>query len=322
MRRVAGYLLLFLGVFLLVLGVLAKFYMYPRLAKAPLDNYSVTVSEAPGSTYLNIGELELERDALLRARRVVRGDVRAAKRAGADDTAVFDVFVAIETGEGKLVSSNTDRVAFDRKTSQAKNCCGENVNGDTNVKHQGIEYKFPFDTKKRSYQYFDTSLLRATEMKYEATEKIAGLTVYKFVQRIEPTEIAKLNVPGSLVGREDLPNINVGRFYSNVRTVWVEPKTGAIVKGQEEQLSTLRDSAGADLLEITKANLVFTDQTIKEQSDKAKDGLKSLNLIGSTVPVVGPILGLLLALGGWLLLRRGPRSGRHAEVRAEETAEV
>lgn len=320
MRRAAGYLLLFFGVFVLLFGVLAKFYMYPRLAKAPLDQYSTTVSEAPGATYLNIGELKVEKDTLLRARRVVRGDVNAAKKAGADDTAVYDVFVAIETDDGKLVSSITDRVAFDRRTSVAKNCCAENVNGDASVKHEGIEYKFPFDTKKKSYQYFDTSLLKASEMKYDGTEKIEGLTVYRFVQRIEPTEIAKLNVPGTLVGKT-LPNITVGRFYSNVRTVWVEPKTGVIVKGREQQLSTLRDGA-TDLLEITKTDLVFTHETIKQQAARAKDGRQSLVMIGSIAPLAGPLLGLILAVLGMLLLSGRPAAGKHAEEREPATAEV
>jgi hypothetical protein len=321
MRRFGGYVLLLLGVFLLAAGVLAKTYMYPKLAKAPLDQYSITVSEAPGSTFLNIGELKLETGQLLRARRVVRGDVNAAKKAGADDTAVYDVFVAIETGDGRLVSSNTDRVAFDRKTTQAKNCCGENVNGDTTVKHEGIEYKFPFDAKKQSYQYFDTSLRKATEIKYEATEKIRGLTVYKYVQRIEPTQIAELDVPGSLVGRSE-PTVKTGRFYSNVRTTWVEPKTGVIVKGSEQQLSTLRDAAGTELLKITEAHLVFTEKTIEEQSDKAKEGRKSLNALGSTALPAGAVLGLILSGLGLLLLRGGPGSGRHSEVRDQEPARV
>jgi hypothetical protein len=321
MRRIAGYLLLFLGVFLLILGVLAKTYMYPKLAKAPLDNYSTTISEAPGATYLNIGALKVETGKLLRARRVVRGDVNAAKKAGADDTAIYDVFVAIETEDGSLVSSTTDRVAFDRKTTVAKNCCGENVNGDTTVKHEGIEYKFPFDAKKTSYQYFDISLRKATEMKYEATEKIHGLTVYKYVQRIEPTQIAELEVPGSLVGKSEA-TVKTGRFYSNVRTAWVEPKTGAIVKGAEDQLSTLRDSAGTDLIKITETHLVFTEKTIEEQSEKAKEARKSLNILGSTALPVGVVLGLILTALGMLLLRGNPPSGRHAEERESETAGV
>jgi hypothetical protein len=298
MRRGIGYLLVGLGVFLLALAPLLRFYAYPALAKAPLDQDSQTVSVAPNATYLNIGALELVEGATLTATRRVQGDVAA----GNDDRAVWDVFVRVEN-EGTLVTATTDRVAFDRSTSEAINCCGESLNGAP-AKHEGIEYKFPFNAEKKTYQYFDTTIGQASDMVYKASEKVAGVNVYRYEQVIEPTKIAELEVPGTLIGRTE-SSVAVDRFYSNVRRVWVEPRTGVIVKGQEEQLSTLRDDSGADVLTVTKATLTFDKDTVAEQAKTAKDNARSLGLLRTTGPAVLGLLGLALALLGLgLALRR------------------
>jgi hypothetical protein len=289
MRRTVGLILLALGVAFLVLAPLLRFYALPNLAKAPLDQNSQTVSVAENATYLDIGALQQRTGETLTATRRVHGDVAA----GSDDIVVYDVFVRVENSEGTLVTGTLDRVAFDRRTSLARHCCGEAVNGAP-TRHEGIEYKFPFGVEKKTYQYFDTTLAKASDMAYKSSERIAGLDTYKFEQRIEPTQIAELEVPGNLVGRTET-TVPVQRFYSNTRTVWVEPKTGAIIKGQEQQFSTLRDDSGTDKLTVTDANLVFSDETIREQAKTAKDGARSITLLGTVGPILLVILGLVLA---------------------------
>ena len=58
-------------------------------------------------------------------------------------------------------------------------------------------------------------------MVYEATEEIEGLETYRFVATVEdePVEVAE----------------GVSGTYSNVVTVNVDPKTGAIVRGGQDQ---------------------------------------------------------------------------------------
>lgn len=308
MRRVVGYVLLGLGAFMLVLAPLLRFYAAPRLAKAPLDQYSITVSRAPNATFLDIGKLEIRKGETLTATRTVRGDVPSSS----DDVSVYDVFLKIEDPNNVLVTATTDRVAFDRHTTEAVHCCNENLNGKP-TRHEGIEYKFPFGAEKKTYQYFDTSLAKATDMVYKGTVTLEGITVYRYEQRIEPTQIAELDVPGSLIG-SPAPAVKAGRFYSNTRTVWVEPTTGVIVKGQEKQFSTLRDDTGTDKLTITEATLTFTPKTVREQGDKAKDGKRSLDLIKTTVPFILLVLGLVLVLLGLGLALSGgpaPERGEH-----------
>ena len=300
MRRPLGLVLLALGVALLALAPLLRFYIYPSLAKAPLDQDSQTVSVAPDATYLDIGALELVEGETLTATRRVHGDVAA----GNDERAVWDVFVRVENEAKELVTATTDRVAFDRRTSEAINCCGVSLNGAP-ARHSGIEYKFPFDAEKKTYQYFDTTLGKASDMVYKASESIEGVNVYRYEQVIEPTKISELEVPGSLIGREET-SVPVDRYYSNVRRVWVEPATGVIVKGQEEQLSTLRDDTGDDVLTVTDAVLTFDDDTVAEQADTAKENKRLLGILKTLGPLVAGILGVILVVVGLVLaLRRG-----------------
>jgi len=300
MRRPLGLVLLALGVTLLALAPLLRFYIYPNLAKAPLDQDSQTVSVAPDATYLDIGALELVEGETLTATRRVQGDVAA----GNDERAVWDVFVRVENEAKDLVTATTDRVAFDRRTQEAINCCGVSLNGAP-ARHSGIEYKFPFEAEKKTYQYFDTTLGKASDMAYKATETIEGVSVYRYEQVIEPTKIAELEVPGSLIGRTET-SVPVDRYYSNVRRVWVEPTTGVIVKGQEEQLSTLRDDTAEDVLTVTDAVLTFDDDTVAEQADTAKENKRLLGILKTLGPLVTGLLGIVLIVVGLVLaLRRG-----------------
>ncbi|GAB2674185.1 PorA family protein [Thalassiella azotivora] len=320
MRRVVGLVLIGLGVAALVIAPLLRFVVAPAMIKAPLDQYSVTVSQADDATYLNLGELRVEEGRTMVATRTVKGDAPA----GDGDTAVYDVFVKVMdpelpgSGEDQLVTASTDRVAFDRRTSEAVNCCGEAVNGEP-VEHEGIEYKFPFDAEQRTYQYFDINIGEATDMEFVAEEELEGLTVYKYEQVVNPTRIAELDVPGTLLGDAE-GTVEVGRYYSVVRTVWVEPTTGMILKGQEQQYSTLRDDTGRDRLVITDADLVFTDETVAEQAEVAKGNIRDASLVTTWGPLAALVLGLVL-IGLGVVLVRVPRDpGRRTAAQDREPA--
>ena len=88
---------------------------------------------------------------------------------------MWDVFVKVVDEDGQLVTATTDRVALDRSTSEAVNCCDESLNGAP-TKHEGIEYKFPFDAEKKTYQYFDTTIGAASDMVYKDSEKSRAST--------------------------------------------------------------------------------------------------------------------------------------------------
>jgi hypothetical protein len=98
------------------------------------------------------------------------------------------------------------------------------------------------------------------------------------------------------------------RFYSNTRTIWVEPRTGVIVKGQEDQKHTARDADGEDAITLVDASLVWNDETIEKQTGEAKKSLDRINMLTRTLPIGLGIAGAVLALLGLALLLTGRRS--------------
>lgn len=314
MRRAPGAVLLALGTFLIVVAVAMPLYVAPSLVKVPLDQESLTVSKAQNATVFDFPTLSERSGVGLTAIRSVRGDVKA----GNTDRAVFEVGVRVTDDANKEITVSTDRVALDRRTAKAVACCGEMVNG-TPYKHEGLSYTFPFGTEKTSYPFFDTTVRKAVPIEYVATERLQGLEVYKFQMKIDPVQVGEIQVPGSMVGATE-PTVTAGRFYSNTRTVWVEPASGVIVRGQEEQAQTLRGPDGSDRLTIIRATLGFTEDTQKKQADVARDARTQINLVTVVLPLVIGGLGVLLLLLGFLLIGRAGRAAALAGAGGSQVA--
>ncbi|MEU5906203.1 DUF3068 domain-containing protein [Micromonospora sp. NPDC047527] len=311
MRSTSGAILVAAGAFLIVGAVATPLIVAPALVKVPLDQSSVTVSEAQNATVLDFSTLSERSGVNLTAHRAVRGDVDD----GNADRTVFNVGVRVIDDAGKEITVSTDRVALDRRTAEAVACCAEDINGAP-FKHEGLTYTFPFGTEKKTYQYFDNTARKAYPAKYLGTEQLQGLTVYKFEMTAEPVKISEIDVPGNLIGSTEA-TVTAGRFYANTRTLWVEPDSGVIVKGQEKQLQTLRDETGADKIKIIDATLVFNEETQKQQAKAAEDARGQINLLTTVVPIVLGLLGLaLVLLGLFLIIRAGRRGPDAAPVHA------
>ena len=69
-----------LGVFVLGVALLARFYAYDRLAVVPLDQDTVSISEGPGATIFDIASQQEVTVDLVSTRNVV-GDVEACRGA-------------------------------------------------------------------------------------------------------------------------------------------------------------------------------------------------------------------------------------------------
>jgi hypothetical protein len=331
-----------LGVFFVGVAALARFYAYPALAVAPADQIAHTVSAGPDATIFSIAELKEKRGVELEARRTVRGDVVAAEKISKAldrKVVVFDTAVvtddsknyqfpdkATETDELPL-SFIQERVVLDAHTGEAVrwNPSGDDNSGEyiaTSLEkadrlepdpnsplfkgHEGLVLKFPFGTEKKTYDFWDSTLRKAFPIHYKEEATLEGLKVYVFEQEVPKQDVplAKpLMVPGNLVDQPGRDSVEVRRTYKNTRTLWIEPITGAIIKGQEKQHATIAYN-GEDKLTATQVTVKYDDATVTKnvkgaiENDVAEGGYASkaaqLNLIYFWVPLVALILGLLL----------------------------
>jgi hypothetical protein len=296
-RKISAIILLGFGAFLLVGAILLKWYAYPRLAVAPLDQDIVQVSSGPDAEIFDQGELRNRTTDLTATRRVI-GDVAASEQEG-NNVVVSNTSVTTVDADGVVVDAITARVPFDRTSGAAVNCCDADLN-DQPIEFHGEVLKFPFNTQRHDYDFWDNDLKQATPAVYSGEESINGVTVYKFVQTIEPTNIGTVNAPPNLVGASGTAFVPTDRYYSNIRTLWVEPETGFIINGQEQQYSTLRYQ-GEDRLVLTDVTIGYTDDTVKDNTDTYGPKATQLKIMRVWGPIIGSIVGILMILVGLLL---------------------
>jgi hypothetical protein len=308
-RKALSIIVIAIGVFCLVLAAGLRFYAPSRAEKTPLNLNITLVSTGPASL-LNAATGQVEQANLI-ATRYVRTD---SATSNSDVTVVQETLCIVrdqddpppcgtDNRDPRIVSITTDRVAADRKTAESVNAqkYGENVNGDTSVKHVGLSYKWPFHAKKQSYKFYDPSSGQSPDAKYVGTEKIAGLNLYKY-----QADITNIDLP--------LPGVNIPGKYSDSRTVWIDPVTGVIVKGVEHQVRTLADGTPA-----VATTLTFNQDAINYQVKQAKDGRSKITTLTVVAPLVALVLGIVLLLVGVLLWSRD--SGRRAEPPAPAASE-
>jgi Porin PorA len=293
--RRLGYVLVFVGLFLLFFGLFERFYAYPRLKKAPLDQQSAPVAVGTG-TYFNRSPEKLReiQGAQLKNVRTVKGDPKA----GTEEVAVWDSFTStVDLADRGVITATQERIALDRVTGQSVNCCGENP------RHQGLTLKFPFDTKKQTYQFWDGPASRALPAVFTREETIQGVKVYRFEQRIDRMTLGSQEIPGSLAGDPSVPTVQTNIVYSNVKTIWVEPTTGIIVKGQQDVSQVLESMGGEHVLTLLDAVLTYDDATVDANAADAADSARQLRLLSIILPIAAVVLGLVVLVVGLTLLR-------------------
>lgn len=331
MGRKLGAVLIGLGVLVLVMALMMKFYAYDRLAVAPMNQKSVSYSEAKGATIFSIAEQQEVTKDLLTTVNVV-GDVEASKLASDDAGEQIDVWEKvtytdepnfdINSGEPPLSGSHL-RIAFDANTGAAVDCCetyaadgsdlesGEE-NRDFDANFEGQLVKFPFHTQKKAYDYFDSTLKKGVSMDYQGSEALEGLDTYKFEAVIPPTEYATLTAPASFFDIDEEGDVDLTRVYSNTRTLWIEPETGVIMKSREE-VDTYATYEGQRVATLTQALSEFPESQIKANVEDYKAKSVLLKAVRTWFPWAGGIVGLLAMLAG-VFLTLGSREKKPAQA--------
>lgn len=311
MRRIVGLVLVALGVALISLAIALPTYVYPRVAKAPVDPNKTLRAEGTGITVLlprsiEDGGTQIYTDQTVVNVRRVRGEVRQGAPAPNDDQRFYRTEFRVDV-EGKgLLQAYVEGGSFDNDTGLANNCCGDYLITDPTdttgqpIEHEGLLSKFPFRTERKDYPFWDNNIKAAATARFDGTEKIKGLQTYRFVQNIPDTVIGQEDVPGSLIGIPDQPSVKADRVYATVRTLWVEPYTGALIKGQEQVNQRL--IANGKTAPIIYGKLAWDDKTVQDNVDEYGESAAGLRFVTRIGPIGGWILGPILLLVGLTLL--------------------
>ncbi|MEV7428900.1 DUF3068 domain-containing protein [Nocardioides sp. NPDC092400] len=293
MRKIIGRVLIAVGGFLVVAGVLTTLWAPGVVKKTPVDVDQTTRLDG---TATKLGETFPVN---------VTSITKADSEASTDRTTVWvntscvvsnadgDAPDCVDGEDPRLVSATVGTFATDRVTALARD--HENL-PEGSTPYEGIVNKFPFDTEKKDYPYWDGTLGRTVDMEYVEATEMDGLPVYHFSSAVADEEIEIADgTPGT---------------YSQAVDIYVEPKTGAVVNQEQSQQRYLAD--GTQVLDL---NVAFTDDQLATSVSEAKDNAANLDLITSTIPRIGFIGGAVaLLLGALLLLVGRPRRATKAHV--------
>lgn len=314
MRRFLSVGLIALGAFLIVAALLMRFYAYPQLAVAPIDQNSVTNLSASDATLLDVGSLEeITTDLEIESRTVSDQEAsEAASEEAGEEIRVWVNTSSIRSEDGQVRSRSTERAAFDAVTGMAvpcDDCFRETTQGEREeIEFEGLIYKFPFDTQKEDYPFWDSSLRDTATATYTGTDTVEGLDVYVFQMVVPATVIGTREVPGSLFD-DDSPAVDADINYEITRTFYVEPNTGAVVDRADDTRNWLSYD-GAEVT-ATEAVISYTDDQVSETAGDVETQAMLLGGMRGLYPLLAGLVGLvLLALGIVLMLTDRSRRPR------------
>ena len=306
MRKIIGPVLLGLGGFLLVAAIICTTWAPGVVKKTPTDVNTTTFLSGTANK-LNAATGELESNPInTTSVTMVDSDVSNDDVVAWVNTSCTVIDVdnppnCVDGDDDRLISATINTFATSRTTGLAVN--DEEFRSDDSVPHDGLVNKWPFDSEKKTYPYWDGTAGAAFDAVYDRTENLDGLEVYVYKVSIvdAPIDIAE-GVPGT---------------YSSAKEIFVEPGTGAIVNQTEDQQRYLED--GDLVLDLQAA---FTDEQQKDDIASAKDNLATVDLILTTVPIVGFVGGILCLLAGALLIFRGRGTSDQQPAKRRETVDV
>jgi hypothetical protein len=300
MRRVFGLILIGLGAAFLVLAPMVKFYAVPQLSVAPLDLDPNNTSNSSGTvtTVVDLATGTEKSNVELNSTRRTKADVAASQQAG-NNIAVYDslsvISLASDTSGKPFLPASPERYAFNRTTTVMVATAGANVGGvpitEEMIGNDTImPLKFPFNSEKKTYNVFDSSIMKGAPADFQAEEAVQGLSTYKYEQKIPATAIGKQ-------GDADI-------MYQNDTFFWVEPLTGQVVNGYSVAKQWLKNADGTDGLVLLDGKIGFTEQEVTDSVNEAKTNSAKLNMVSNVLPVASLLLGVVALVVGILLLRR------------------
>lgn len=346
MLRFAACGIIGLGAALLIAALLLTTYTTSRITKVPLDVDATLISDGTGTT---LDSASLSTDHVVVNQNV---PLVSQQQISVESPANADV-VTLQVGsslrrtdkqkDSGLLLAIVDTVTLNRKTALAvsddthaggsvqkpRAVNDENPPTAMPLRHDGLSYRFPFHTEKKTYPYFDPIAQKAFDVNYDTQEDVNGLTTYKFTQNVGFNADGKLVAPVAyqslLAGNEDAkqttsasmwgiqggdPNeqITMTRYYAAQRTFWVDPVSGTIVKQTEHADHYFARDPLKPELTLADYKVTSNEDTVESQINAARDERDRLALWSRVLPITFTAVGLIALIGGGLLASFSLRS--------------
>jgi hypothetical protein len=338
MLRIAACGILGLGAALLVAALLLSTYTAGKIKKIPLDIDTTLVSDGTGTALdpasLSEQKFVIDRDVPLVSQQQVSVETPANA-----DVVTLQVGTTVRRTDKQqdngLMLAMVDSVTLNRSTAMAvsddthpggavqKPRTIEDTKPPTNIAlpHDGLSYRFPFSTEKKTYPFFDPIAQKAYDANYEGEEDVNGLTTYRFQQNVgydadgkivDPLKYASLyddaedgvvTARASLWGLPGDPDepITMTRFYAAQRTFWVDPVSGTIVKAEERANHYYARDGLKPEFALVDYTVTSTEQTVEEQIATARDERDRVALWSRVLPITFTAAGLVALVAGALL---------------------
>jgi len=315
MRRVTGLVAVGLGAFLIVLAVLTRFYIVAQVVKFPLDENTVTTMTASNASYFSTSLLQPEHGVSMTDTSTTQGDLAA----GSAHTAVWNNFTYLyDTTNQQTYSYSLLQLAFDRRSGALVNVPAAAING-RKVHVSGLGYVWPLNAQKQTYEIFDSTLMKPEPTSFAGTASIDGLSTYKYVENIAPTQFTSQTLPGSLVGVPGQPTVQLGEFYTATTTDWVDPITGDPVQVTRSEHLYLAGSSGKSVLNLLNASFTSTPGSVAAAVSTAKSYDVKITAISLIIPATGALAGIIILVIG-VILGRQPRRYEYDVEAAQDLA--
>jgi hypothetical protein len=346
MLRIAACGIIGLGAALLIAALLLWTYTATRITKIPLDLDTTLISDGSGAALdpasLSGDHIVIDESVPLVSQRQI--NVESPANA---DVVTLQVGTSVRRTDKQkdngLLLAIVDTVTLNRKTAMAvsddthpggavqKPRTVNDDNPPTNIAlpHDGLSYRFPFDTKKQTYLYFDPIAQKAFDANYSDEEDVNGLTTYRFTQNVgydrsgklvDPVKYPSLYANGEdgkatatatvwgVSGDDPDEKITMTRYYAAQRTFWVDPESGTIVKEEEHANHYFARDPLKPEVALADYKVASTEETIEAQVNAARDERDRLALWSRVLPITFTASGVIALIGGALLGSLGLRT--------------
>jgi hypothetical protein len=333
-----------LGVLCLAAAAILKWVALPSQAKVPSNENTTRQFDGNAKVLFNPQALSSgDPRAALAVNTPVNASRTVKTLATSGNVAEMQDTRTLRTANGQNVGSTQATYAVDRKTLEATS---DHPSSWHVTAAKGLTVSWPIGTQKKDYTGWVSDTQTTTTLKYLRQETKQGLTTYVYQANTQPAPIkdpqvlatlpktlpisalqalsSVLPLPAdvkaqltALLPRLPQP-VTLAYNYQVNATYWVEPTTGLVIDTQREEVRTagivLPGNTVAGAIPVFDVTTAYTSGSVNSAASDAKDKKGTIDLLGSTLPLILLIIGILALLAALILFLLSRRHSGGREV--------